>query len=414
MRSIARLCCSLTCILAFTGSLTAQTTGTSHRGVANPQHYKPKYENPVPGKFPISAWGLYDHWNTRSNWFKEAADCGINLGIFLTYDLPTVKEALQRAEGTGLQLLTVITNPQHIRQIRNSPALGGYFMADEPKVSEFANLRKLRDGIYGVDTTRLVMINIFPWTAPSVNGASSYQDYVRQSVSEIGLPVLSYDNYPIHRTDHGYFVVEDFYQNLEFIADVARKNGIPFWAYGQVMGDYANFPTPTAETLTFEVFNALAYGAQGITYYTYSAYGAEGNEVRTAPFNEKGERTKVWFALQRVNREIQNLTDIFLGCEAVGVWHTGEIPQGTHRLTSMPANLQSFVTGQKGVLLSHLRNNGKDYLMMVNHDANASQTIRMSWKGTLIRHNGDGSTRIQRGSVFSLPACGYAVFEVQN
>lgn len=381
---------------------------TSSRGARDAATYRAEYRNPVPGEFPLMTWGVTDLAESRPDWFKDLADCGINLGILLYYDIDKVQDILKRVEGTGFKIMTVCVKPDEVRQIMDSPALGGYFLADEPKASAFRSLRNTRNNLYSVDTTHLAMVNLYPWTPESINRASSYEDYIGRSIKELGLPVISYDNYPVIISGGKRIVKADFYKNLELVSSDARKAGIPFWAYGRIIGGVSPYPVPNAADLTFEVFSALAYGAQGISYYTYAAYERPGD---TAPVDGNGQKTQLWYTLRKVNTQIRNLKDVFLGCEVIQTGHTGaKIPEGTKRLTSLPAPFTDLRSGEAGILFSHLRNNGRDYYIFVNHDILSSQRVRFSTSGNLVRINDSGKQSKLRVSSVLLPPGGFAIF----
>ncbi len=380
-------------------------------GAADPQTYKAEYINPVPGEFPIQTWGITDLCESSPQWFEDVAACGINLGILLYYDVDKVKDALRRAEGSGMKIMTVATSPEAVRELRDFPALGGYFLADEPKAGGFEGLRKVRDRVYANDTTHLAMINLYPWTPTSVNGAPTYEDYINEAVAKVGLPVISYDNYPITLKHGKRTVATDFYKNLELIAGTSKNTGIPFWAYGRTKGGDGPFPIPTEADLTFEVFSALAYGAQGISYFTYTAFNESEGQHLVAPVDSKGRRTPIWDILRNINIQIQNLRTVFLGAEMISVRHTGTtLPEGTLRLNELPAPFASLSSGANGILFSHLRNGGKDYYVMVNHDIIRSQRVRFTTSRPIRRVMGSGSVRTFLGSGITLPPGGYAIF----
>jgi hypothetical protein len=60
----------------------------------------------------------------------------------------------------------------------------------------------------------------------------------------------------------------DFYANLEVCSTKAREAGIPFWAFALTTA-HLSYPVPTMGQLRYQVYSNLAYGAQGIEYYTY-------------------------------------------------------------------------------------------------------------------------------------------------
>jgi hypothetical protein len=174
---------------------------------------------------------------------------------------------------------------------------------------------------------------------------------------------------------------------LEFFANKYQKEGRPFWAFAlttsylaysndavqpsledfyQLYKTYKPEKTyvhgiPTLADLRLQVNSNLAYGAQGIEYWSFRGFGS--------PLDAQGKRTIVFEHLQKLNREIQNLSDIFLGSKLVSVAHTGlQIPNGTKRLGKLPASITLLETQGEGAIVSWLENGKNSFLLIVNRD----------------------------------------------
>ena len=123
----------------------------------------------------------------------------------------------------------------------------------------------------------------------------------------------------------------------------------------------------------------MAYGAQGIQYFTYWQPVSKTWNFYHAPIDKFGKRTDVYYLIRNLNKEIQALAPVFLGAEVISVSHTGKhIPDDTHRLTSLPMPFLTIDSDGPGVLVSHLHNNGKQYLMIVNRDIQNAQKVTLS------------------------------------
>ena len=85
--------------------------------------------------------------------------------------------------------------------------------------------------------------------------------------------MVSFDNYPV--TNEG--VRQLWYENLMIIAEESEKAGLPFWAFAMSVPHW-NYPVPTLASLRMQMYTNLAYGAQGLQYFTYWTPGPE-------PFN---------------------------------------------------------------------------------------------------------------------------------
>lgn len=179
--------------------------------------------------------------------------------------------------------------------------------------------------------------------------------------------IWSYDYYPIRSLLKENELVEGKYEvvNGQFETDYEKFFGYlglyqkftqdtqsKYWAYGMCMEhdifnnknwDKLNchYPTPTEGELRFEVFSALLYGAQGISYYRYglgvtaeealntdndaSEKYKTGTKCIMAPIScsingdeVKIDKSIIWERLKKINGEIKEFQHIFIGCNVMG------------------------------------------------------------------------------------------------
>src|SRR5437868_3488260 len=72
------------------------------------------------------------------------------------------------------------------------------------------------------------------------------------------------------------------------------------------------YPIPTIEQLRVQVFSDLAYGAQGIQYFTYWTSKSDTWNFHEAPIDVSGKRTAVYDRVKQMNAEIRALSPVFL------------------------------------------------------------------------------------------------------
>ena len=113
--------------------------------------------------------------------------------------------------------------------------------------------------------------------------------------------------------------------------------------------------------LRYEAFTALAYGAQGIVYWTYGQrIPTPQEDYQSALVNLNGKKTATWYAAKKVNAEIRKFNNIFYGCEMKMVRHTGDkIYAGTQALSGEIGPFKSLASGGAGVVVSYIENNGE-------------------------------------------------------
>lgn len=343
-----------------------------------------KYTNPAGKEFPILGWSaIRGMENQTPERYKEMRECGFNLAFPLIDSLSEVKAALDASRGTGIRIIAgcseFSTAPEKVvSQIGRHKQLAGYFFRDEPNCSHYPELAAQIYRVRTADDSKLLYLNLFPTYAPEqLTGTPDYNEYVRRYVDELKTGFLSYDHYSITADSLGNTsMTPDYYENLEIISRHAREAGIPFWAFALSTAHYS-FPAATREHLRLQMFSNLAYGAQGVQYFTYWQFIGLGDS-KDVPITNAGERGTSWWLVRDLNREIQQLAPVFLGAEVVGVWHTGDsIPRGTARLERLPDAMRSLTsTGGEGLLVSHLRNGGNNYLMVVNRDLHNRQLVK--------------------------------------
>ncbi len=361
----------------------------------------PQYRNPAGGEFPILAWySVIGDDELTPERYREMREAGFNLSFSRFEHNPQIDKALAACDGTGVKLIItsfelVEDTKETVDRYKDNPNLAGYFLIDEPVTSYFPALRRFRDRVYAADTTHLAYLNLFPYYVGAANvGTKTYEEYMRRFVDEVDIPMISYDFYPIVRDNDSIFVRPWFYENLETAARVARDTSRPFWSFC-LATEHGPYPMPTAVHLRHEAFSALAYGAQGLQYFTYwnpKKQDSESWDYKNAPINRAGNRTGVWYLIRDLNREIQALSSVFLGAELIDVAHTDEtIPEGTRPLEQLPPKFSKIDSNGIGLIVSRLKNGDDNYVMLVNRDINQSQTIDIEMSADVRRVLPDGS-----------------------
>lgn len=318
-------------------------------------------------QIPILAWSAIPQQETSDARYRELADCGFTIGFSGFSNVAEARKAMDAAHAAGIQVL--VSCPQlsadpagTAKQLMDHPGLAGYYIRDEPPASLFDSLAEQIKKIRSVDRTHLVYVNLLPdYATADQLGVPSYQQYVDRFVATVPSSFLSFDYYPIQ----GNSVRPSWYSNLGVIADAARKADKPFWAFALSVKHFG-YPAATAENLREEVYSDLAYGAQGIEYFTYWHPGGLG--ASDAPIDEKGNRTATYDRVKQMNAEIRALSPVFLGSHVVSLGHTGaHIPSGTtpYHQASPVALLK---TEGDGAIVSILARDNRRFLVIVNRD----------------------------------------------
>ena len=296
--------------------------------------------------------------------FQELEECGFTISLSIVHQAVQLEGAikfLDLAEPTGVKVMFMCQEAMYedpegvVNRIKDHPALFGYCVHDEPRISDIPDLAKVVERVRAADPNHPVYVNLLP------GSGENYDNYVKTFVETIHPQFISFDNYAINRD----YIAPDWWYNIETIRSAANQAGIPFWAFANCM-ETTTKPTPTIETLRLYQYTNLAYGAQCLQYFTYWRPNGPSAVNDIAPII-RGERTPLYDLVKEMNEEIQARAGVFIGCNVLQVAHTGEtIPEETTRLTSLPAPLTALDTKGNGALVSLIENGKWQYLVIVN------------------------------------------------
>jgi hypothetical protein len=272
----------------------------------------------------------------------------------------------------------------------NHSALAGYFLRDEPAVDAFIELGNWAKRVNAVDSKNFCYVNLFPNYATATQlGTSDYREYVNKFAKEVPLHFLSYDSYPLTTAEGVY---SKWHQNLEIFSDEAKKVEKPFWGFAQSVLFDDFHEVPTLATMRVQMYTNLAYGAQGLQYFTYWTPVSSTEDFRGAPISLTGKRSAVYDDIKLLNQEIKNLAGVFFGAKLISIKYAGkETPMGTNRLSTLPASLKVLDTAGKPAIVSILENGDKRFLVIVNMDYKHSMPLTLLGNDNLKRILKDGS-----------------------
>jgi hypothetical protein len=212
-----------------------------------------------------------------------------------------------------------------VAQYGASPALGGYFIDDEPTVSEFAGVAAVVSALHDADPDHLAYVNLLPDYAPAEpRGAPTYEDYVEQFISTVHPQLLSYDYYPFGTEKDR----STFFKNLAAIRAAALQHDLPFMLIVLAM-PHGPYRDPTEAELAWQVHHALAYGARGVSYFTYWTPEKGGQWNNRNGLIVEGRPTLHYFQAARLNRGVRALGDALAAFRSIAVADSaGEIGVG--------------------------------------------------------------------------------------
>jgi hypothetical protein len=319
--------------------------------------------------FPLMAW---DSVPNDPEVFKTMRECGLTIAGFVPpagldnchaaglkaivndarvsgYDWTNVDAELARKQVTEL-----------VQEVKDHPAVYGYNLRDEPPASFFPGLAKVADVIQELHPGVWPYINLFPNYANAGQLATpTYDEYLERFIEVCKPPILSYDHYALLE---GGGMRENYFANLEAVRRAGLKHNLPTWNIIATVG-CCNYRTASPIDLRFQVNTTLAYGYDGIGYFTY--FAPQIGNFREAPIDQFGNKTPAWDMLRYINLQIEKLAPTLLKLTSDRVYHFGEVPQGC----TGPDD-QSLVTGvdPKMMVGDFTHEDGSRYVMVVNKD----------------------------------------------
>ena len=360
-----------------------------------------KAANPAE-QIPILAWYSIPASETSVERYQEMKEAGITYSLSFFPNLEALQKALDVAAKVGVKMIVscpeLKSDPEKtVKLVMNHPAVAGYHLMDEPGISQFKELGVWGKRIQAIDSKHFCYVNLFPNFADSVKqlGTSDYRKYVSECNAQVPLRFLSFDYYPILK-DH---ISKSWYENLEQISSESKKAAKPFWAFALTTTYDDNHITPqTLASMRLQVYSDLAYGAQGIQYFTYwsatSVNAPSSEDQRGAPINVAGKRSIVYDRVKLMSAEIKGLSGVFLGAKMVWVRHSGKgmIPAGTIRLTTLPEQVKVLESNGAPILVSLLEKGDNNYLVVVNKDYQNSINLTFLGDDSVRKVLKDGTT----------------------
>lgn len=362
-------------------------------------------------RIPILGWGAFSQKDATAERYAEAREAGFT-HLTQMCDTPAdAKRLLSLAEKAGIKLavgvgrsmsgtnavMRMTANAEAlVAAVKDSPALGFYYIVDEPNIAMAESIRDCVARYDALDPAHPCYVNLYGVPrdekhARIFTGCATYGEYLDRLYGAVPLKMVSFDVYPVLSVkplEKGgrlggapATLKERWYETLEIASSFARRRKVPMYAFA-LATSHGRYPVPTKAHLRLQMYSNLAYGAQLLQYFRYRA---------VAPW---AKRSALFELIREMNQEIQARADVFLGAEVRGVWHTGaQIPIGTRQLNpkALPAFVKSFSTPKHStVLVSWLKNGGRDYIVVVNRDPNyeMSFTAKFAPGSELVRRDG--------------------------
>jgi hypothetical protein len=331
--------------------------------------------------YPILSWEARkraDAFGEPNHGIESLKDCGYTRVGFLRPDqLPLAEKLGMKAfvrdfdaplawEKMSDQEIDA-TIKATVDKCKNSPAVIGYFITDEPGVQKFPALGKAVAAVRKYAPGKIPYINLYPDYATLGNpnmsqlGTKNYTEYLEHFVKEVKPDFISYDNYRIIASNDlkDPKPAESYWKNLLEVRRVAQEHNLPFWNIVCSNQIRPHTVPPSPANLQLQAFTTLASGAECLTWFTY--YG--GTAYRYAPVEDDGNRTATWSYLKMVNEQTQVLGRKLKGMKSTGVYFTAPAP--AEGLPSLPGKLIKSVKCETPLMIGEFSGASGEHLAMI-------------------------------------------------
>ncbi len=251
-----------------------------------------------------------------------------------------------------------------VSEFGKHPAVGGYFIVDEPDYTATPRLAAINQALLAADPKHLPFINLYPNYVPGFAlGGMTYEQYVDHFTATVKPRLLSFDHYAL--LDNG-TLRPNYFENLEIIRRQGLKHNVPIAFIFQLTG-HGSYRDPSEDEIRWQVNTGLIYGAKALLYFTYWRPPADPVFAKSiAIIGPDGRRTAHFEQAKRVNTAVKNWSSTLMKLKSTGVYHTGTLPSGT---TALPADALATVTGKRDFIVGTFEHDdGSEWLMVMNRD----------------------------------------------
>ena len=290
----------------------------------------------------------------------EAAEAGMNV-IEFTGSADAILQALEYCDERGDVKLTVldwtvwsITSrivsgeklydgwmddvKNAVSRYKGYKSLYAYFVADEPNIQSDSNATEIFEGLRDLcavieetHPSSIQYINNIPMVPWIERWYPTLYEYFMETVNT---GILSYDRYVFDDSKgRAEAPTEGYCDNLEFARNAALKYDAEYMIIALLVDHYRDVENGTKyrylneSELSWQAFNALAYGVSAFSYFTYLSpdenesdypwvYNPEGGAI-----SADGKKTAHYYDIQKVNKRLKAMGDVLIDRQSLAVFH---------------------------------------------------------------------------------------------
>ena len=259
-------------------------------------------------------------------------------------------------------------------EYRGYEGFAGFYVVDEPyDPNPYA---RVENALRSVFPDCFVNINFLP------RGAYPEGTFYKR-LTDFGSLVTSWGtlSLDVYAFDKSGGVDEyQLFKNYDDLRRAALDTGMNTAVYVQSVG-YVNYRRPSAGDLRYNMMAALAYGVKELKFFTWCKPWGVDSGYTDAIFDADKQPTELYYEVCRINKKIHVIGSHLAAGDAVAVYHTRSKTAGAYDV--VPADFPVQATGRTDAIVSVIerRDNGEQYLMLVNKNYNKAQTLTFSVGG---------------------------------
>lgn len=348
-------------------------------------------------------WNANDVWETsKAKKVLDAAyEAGLDRVILVDYRIQNLSRSEESLIGEGKQFGSEAELDAYIEDCMapyiDHPAMYGMQLVDEPRYMLFDAIGEVYRSIKRVAPQLFVQCNLYPLdTDPSSltfypetstnNVYERYEAYVNQYIDTVGMDYVMVDSYPMMASN----IKMQHIRGLQIIAEICAQRGLKFFLVSQTCEIYRSGSLYLRRVYENDMYwqtnLALGLGVSQLSYFTY--WNKQDNNTMgevftngTAIMTREGVKTELYYALQDIHSEIQQLAPTILNFKYSSSTYETKTPTNytTSYLASATKGDLEYVTDievdKESVFVSELKDEDKGYTMyMVMNIINPTHT----------------------------------------
>ncbi len=214
-----------------------------------------------------------------------------------------------------------------VKDYRKHPAFLGVMLIDEPTYEYFSSIGQIERALKSIDEKIICQCNILPLAYDGDKQycadnerytlTQAYRKYVEDFCRSVPQRNIVMDSYPIREENEaGRFIAPRHFAGYQIFHDVCRDFGRETTAVLQSTAMHNDktqkFRALNEGTMLFQYYGALAFGVKELAYFTY--WRKQDNKStfefypdNTAFISQCGEKTSLYYAVEKIHREHEQL-----------------------------------------------------------------------------------------------------------